>query len=194
MAQSTVKHWVAAMEANASGTVHVHLMLQDTRAQDCGSNGFIFEGKCPNASTQDYLGEGLCRKKLQQSIDRGMFYAWVDKIGIHRLPDGGLGVSGNYEPCWTKAKLSYQILGKWPEALRKQRKLTSDKYEEYLYLPRDGVLARKRNLDAVCKHEVEVAEAALIEANSKRLRSNPALYQPFPEVPVASAWLATHLS
>ena len=187
----TVKHWVATMEANTSGTVHLHLMLQFARAQNCGSSRFMFEGTRPNASTQDYLGEGLCRKKLQQSIDRGMFYVWADKIGTHRLPDGGLCVSGNYQPCWTKATLSYQVLGKWPEALWKQRKLTSDKYEEYLYLTRDGVLARKRNLDAVREHEVEAAEAAVIEANTKRIRSNPALYQPFPEVPVASAWLAT---
>ena len=187
----TVKHWVATMEANTSGTVHLHLMLQFARAQNCGSSRFMFEGTRPNASTQDYLGEGLCRKKLQQSIDRGMFYVWADKIGTHRLPDGGLCVSGNYQPCWTKATLSYQVLGKWPEALWKQRKLTSDKYEEYLYLTRDGVLARKRNLDAVREHEVEAAEAAVIKANTKRIRSNPALYQPFPEVPVASAWLAT---
>ena len=50
------------------------------------------ERERPNASTQDYLGEALCRKKLQQSIDRGMFYVWADKLGTHRLPYGFLCV------------------------------------------------------------------------------------------------------
>ena len=54
------------MEANASGIVHVHMMLQFAHAQTCGSSRFMLEGKRPNASTLDYLTEGLCRKKLQQ--------------------------------------------------------------------------------------------------------------------------------
>ena len=187
----TVKHWAATMEQNSCGDCHLHLMLQFTAALDSGSVRFIFEGVRPNASPNDYLGEGVCRKKLQQSVDRGMFYVWADKVGTLRLPCGAACVAANYAPCWTGASRTYQVLGKWPETLWKQRKLTSAKYEEYLFLTRDGVLARKRNLDAVREHEAALADAALIEATTKRLRSNPAVYQPFPAVPAAQAWLAT---
>ena len=151
------------MEQNSEGGCHIHLML--------------------NA--------GVCRKKMQQSIDRSMFYVWADKVGTLRLDSGAICVAAKYEPCWTSAARTYPVLGKWPEALWKQRKLTSDKYEQYLFLTRDGVLARKRNLDAVREHEAAVAESAIIEATTKRLRSNPALYRPFPQVPAAQAWLGT---
>ena len=99
-------------------------------------------------------------------------------------------VAANYEPCWTRAIRSYQVLGKWPEALWKQRKLSTEQYEEYLYLTRDGVLAWKRNLDAVKEHEAARAEAVLIAANTRRVRANAAVYSPFPPVPAAQAWLA----
>ncbi|CAE7470127.1 unnamed protein product [Symbiodinium sp. CCMP2592] len=186
-----VQHWSATMEQNASGTCHLHLMLQFRSAVDCGTSRFSFEGTRPNASPHDYLGEGWCRKKLQQSINRGMFYVWAEKLGTVRLAAGGLCVAGNYEPCWTKAAMTYQVLGKWPETLWKQRKLSTERYEDYLYLTRDGVLARKRNLDAVREHEEAAAEHAVIEANTARLRSNPELYQPFPLVPEAQACLGT---
>ena len=187
----TVKHWAATMEQTSGGDCHLHLMVQFTSAVDCGSARFIFEGVRPNASPNDYLGEGVCRNKLQQSINRGMFYVWADKVGTLRLPSGETCVAANYEPCWTEARRTYQVLGKWPEALWKQRKLTSAKYEQYLFLTRDGVLARKRNLDAVREHEAALADAALIEATTKRLRSNPEVYRAFPAVPAAEAWLAT---
>ena len=28
----------------------------------------------------DLLGDGWCRKRLQQSLDRGMFYVWADSV------------------------------------------------------------------------------------------------------------------
>ena len=85
-------------------------------------------------------------------------------------------VAANYEPCWTNCKDKYQVLGAWPEKLWKQRKLTTAKYEEYLFLTRDGVQFRKRNLDAVREHERELEEEAAIEATTQRIRSNPSLY------------------
>ena len=182
----SVKHWTATMETNASGSHHLHLMLQFHKAQDCLTSRFIFESTRPNASSHDYLGEGVCKKKLQQSIDRGMFYVWANKVGTVR-------VAANYEPCWTEATRTYQVLGKWPEALWKQRKVTSEQYEKYLYLSRDGVLARKRNLDAVREQEASLAEAALIEATTRRVRANAALYRPFPPAAAAQAWLALFL-
>ena len=53
--------------------------------------------------------------------------------------------------------MTYPVKGRWPEDLWKARKLTHAKYEEYLYACRDGVLSRKRNLDACKEHEAEAA-------------------------------------
>ena len=49
--------------------------------QDREVDAFSFQGARPNASSTDVCGEGLCRKQLQRSIDRGMFYVFADKIG-----------------------------------------------------------------------------------------------------------------
>lgn len=165
----SVRRWAATAETNEDGRVHLHLMLQFRQAIDRVATGFIFQGTRPNVSTNDLCGDGVCKKKLQQSIDRGMFYTWVQKIGT-------LHVAANYEPCWTNCKDKYQVLGAWPEKLWKQRKLTTAKYEEYLFLTRDGVPFRKRNLDAVREHERELEEEAAIEATTQRIRSNPSLY------------------
>ena len=73
-----VKNWTATMEANAAGTHHLHLMLQFNTTVDVPASRFIFDGRRPNVSSHDYLGEGLCKRKLQQSIDRGMFYVWAN--------------------------------------------------------------------------------------------------------------------
>ena len=62
----------------------------------------------------------------------------------------------NYAPVWTPMRLTYEVSGKWPEKLWKQRKLSHPKYKEYLYETRDGVLPRRRNLDAVLKEAREV--------------------------------------
>ena len=57
-------------------------------------------------------------------------------------------------------------------------------------MTRDGVVSRKRNLDAVEQAEERRFELAeIIADNTKRIRPNPALYKPFPEVPEVTAWL-----
>jgi hypothetical protein len=187
--QWTVKHWCATLEAGQGEWRHAHLMLQFHQKVDRTTVSFKFDGKLPNASSTDLCGEGFGRKKPQQSIDRGMFYVWADKIGTCRDPDGNICVSGNYWPCWTEHAFRYQVLGAWPEKLWKQRKLSSETYRRYLYLTRDGVPTRKRNFDEVALEEDRLLLQADIAANTKRLRSNPALYQPFPVVPEAVAWL-----
>ena len=48
-------------------------MMQFHPQQDCLVKKFAFEGLTPNAQTNDLCGDGLCKKKLQQSIDRGSF-------------------------------------------------------------------------------------------------------------------------
>ena len=82
LGQWKVKYWTATLETNADGTYHAHLMLQFTSQKDCTVAIFAFEGLRPNAGCTDYLGEGQCRKKLQQSLDRGFFYVWADKEGL----------------------------------------------------------------------------------------------------------------
>lgn len=189
-----VLRWCATMEQSRQGNLHTHLMLQFKTTIDRLSRYFAFGSKQPNAGPNgnmgvDYCGEGFCRRKFQSSVDRGMFYVWADKIGTSRDRNGSPCVAGNYWPCWTDAQQTYQVLSRWPETLWKQRKLTHGRFEEYLFLTRDGVLPKKRNLDAVRSHEEEVEEAAGIAAAVDRVRSNPQLFQPFPRIPEADAWL-----
>ena len=58
-------------------------------------------------------------------------------------------------------------------------KLTHTKYEEYLFLTRDAVISRKRNLDAVVAREDEAAETTEMAGVLKRIRGNKALFRPF---------------
>ena len=125
-----VKNWCATMEANKELGVHIHLMLQFVSACDRGINSFVFQKRRPNASTNDYLGEGLWGKRHQQSIDRGMFYVWADKVGTQRTQQGEVCVAGDYQPCWTESKKKYRVLGKWAFSLWQERKLTHEVYEE----------------------------------------------------------------
>ena len=185
-----VKHWCTTLEqCPTTAAFHVHVMLQFTTSVDKTAAAFIFDGLRPNVAPTDLCGEGLCRKKLQTSIDRGFFYVWADKVGTVRDPGGQACVAGNYAPCWTLERFRYQVLGGWPEKLWKLRKLTSDTYRSYLFLSRDGVVGRKRNLDMVAEEEERLELAQVISENTRRIRNNPALYRPFPEVPEVTAWL-----
>jgi len=189
----SVKLWCATLEENKAGKLHTHVMVQFTSQRDVLSKRFAFDGILPNAgpntaSGGDLLGEGLCRKRLQQSIDRGMFYVWANKIGT--VQDKGQPVvEGNYFPCWTPNKTTYMVQGRWCDNLWHQGKLSHDIYEEYLFSCRQGVLGRKRNLDAVRSWEEERAERTEMQDVVKRIRTNPAVYQPFAERPEAVAWL-----
>ena len=185
-----VIHWCASMERCGSGQPHVHLMLQFASASDSrGVDGFIFNSARPNACATDVCGEGLSKKHFQRSVDRGMFYVWADKIGTIFAPDNKPFTDGNYTPCWTDCAKTYQVLGKWPETLWKQRKITTEVYEKLLFLTRDGVLSRQRNLQACLDREEAIASRAAVEERVVRIPSNPQLYKPFPQVPEAQAWL-----
>ena len=59
-----------------------------------------------------------------------------------------------------------------------------------MYLTRDGVPFKRRNLDAVKEHESTASSSTEIEDRIKRIRGNPALFRPFPPVPAATEWLA----
>ena len=166
-------------------------MLQFWVKQDRSSRSFAFEGINPNVNAHDYLGEGVGKRNPQQSFDRGFSYVFAKKLGTVVDEGGHECVTGNYVPAWCSqdGAATYRVQGKWPEALWKHYKLDHATYEEYLFLTRDGVQARKRNLEA-CKAWSEAqAEKAEIVATVNRIRSNPSLYKPFPAVPAVSSWL-----
>ena len=171
------------MERCESGAPHIHVMFQFAAPADDRHVGqFSFGSSRPNASSTDLCGEGLCRKSLQRSIDRGFFYVFADKHGT-------LFTHGDSLPCWTDSLKKYQVVGKWPETLWKQRKISSAVYERLLFLTRDGVISRGRNLQACREREERNASQLALEERIKRIRSNPEIFQPFPFVPEADAWL-----
>lgn len=108
-----VKFWCATLEkCPDTQRLHVHVYLQFCGAVDRTVAPFAFEGIKPNASTNDYLGDGLCRKRLQESINRGFFYVYADKIGTMQDSSGKPCVRGNYMPCWTKCAKKHHAIHK----------------------------------------------------------------------------------
>ena len=182
-------HWCASMESCSSGVLHCHLMLQFMSATHRQVDDFCFRAFRPNASTTDLCGEGLCRRQWQRSVDRGFFYVYADKIGTVQKASGDVLTEGNYLPCWTSSERNYQVLGKWPETLWKQRKISNSVYERYLYLSRDGVVSRHRNLTLCREQEQRLEAEAAVQERIKRIRGNPELFQPFAEIPSARSWL-----
>ena len=151
---------------------------------------FLFEGVTPNVQTNDLLGEGWNKAKWQESVDRGFFYVWADKLGTARDERQQLCVSGNRQPAWTDARTTYAVKGAWLDKLLRAYKLSLAVYESYMYLCRDGVAYRKRSLEVLKTREEEVELQREVAARTKRLRGNPTLYQPFKCVPEAEAWLS----
>ena len=186
-----VRRWCATCEAcTTTDGLHTHVMLQFLQSTKRSLADFELVGVKPNASLNDYCGGSIGGRNAQMSIDRGMFYVFADKIGTARESSGKICVYGNYFPCWETGRCEkYQVKGAWAETLWKKRKLTHAKFEEYLFLTRDGVISRKRNMDAVIAHEEELEEKIEMEAVVQRIRKNRTLFQPFPEVRGACQWL-----
>jgi len=164
-------------------------MLQFVSAHERPLKNFFFEGLRPNARPNDLLGEGFATKRWQASVDRGHFYVWADKVGTVRDPSGELCVDGNYAPAWTQSACKYKVLGDWPYRLWQAYKLSDAVYEPYMHLCKDGLPARKRNFEVYCAWRDAKEQQQEVEARTKRIRSNPAVYQVFKEVPQAVAWL-----
>ena len=100
-------------------------------------------------------------------------------------------VDGNRFPCWEKERrhvTRYQVSGKWAQELWQQHKLSHSTYERYIFLARDGVVSRKRNLDAVRGRDEEMEEEEERAATVKRIRSKT--FDAFPSVPAVVEWLA----
>jgi hypothetical protein len=66
----TLHHWLSPAAQRA------RLYLPLLRS----SRPFAFEGIAPRVDQNDLCGEGLCRKKLQESVDRGFFYVFANKV------------------------------------------------------------------------------------------------------------------
>ena len=183
-----VQRWGATLEVCETDGLHTHLVLQLGKKVDKTARSFTSEGLAPNVRQGDYLGEGLNRKRHQLSVGRGFFYVFADKVGTQREVDGRPCFEGNHVPVRVKAKKGqsrYAVLGKWCESLWKERKLDHETCEEHMYLTRDGVLSRKRNLHEVMAWEERREEANERAAATQRVRS--ALSKPFAEVPAVKA-------
>ena len=174
---------------------HLHMMLQFRSAIDAPSSRFAFRGILPNArpTWSDYCYQGRDKKNPQQGLNRGFFYVFANKIGTCQDVDGSLCVAGNCGPYWTDYPFLYEVLGDWPEKLWKRYQLTHKQYKEYLTLCRDRVPARMRNLEEVIKGEEALLDEEEIKENMERIRSNPDLYKPFKQFPVAQEWLRSFL-
>ena len=166
-------------------------MLQFPKPIDKPSAAFAFMDAKPNArpNTEDYCKQQRSRKHPQAAVDRGFFYVFANKLGTATVGDGRLCVSGNYGPVWTDWRFRYEVKGEWPERLWKRYQLSADQYEEYLVLSRDGVPARKRNLQAAREGADRLADLADMAANTKRIRNDPNLYKPFKPFPIIETWL-----
>ena len=185
-----VLYYGATMEECKDGNCHFHLMLQFRQKIDFASGVFAFEDRLPNCSVNrvDYCGQKTGTKNAQVSYDRGFFYVWADKIGTCVGEDGVPCRWGNYGPVWTKLRMTYQVLGLWPEKLWKCRKLTHEKYLEYLQLSRDGIPARRRNYQEVLEAERQRADDLEMERTVKRIHANPVLHTPFRKFIEIDAW------
>jgi hypothetical protein len=189
----SVKYWCVTMETNKDGTYHFHMMLQFYKACDRCSETFAFRRYRPNVQSNDLLGEGWCGKRLQESLDRAFFYVFANKEGTVRDSAGGLCVAGNYQPAWTNIDFTYVVKGQWLDKLFRAYKLSTAVYEEYIYLARDGVPTRKRNLDAIVERQIEQALRHDIAERTTRIRGNADIYQPFQRVAEADLWLSLFL-
>jgi len=101
-----------------------------------------------------------------------------------------LCVAANYEPAWTAAKETYVVKAEWPEKLWRAYKLDDDVYHnEYLFLCKDKVPAKKRNFETYRAWERGQTLEKDIEERTQRIRSTPSLYQPFGRVALAEEFL-----
>ena len=119
-----------------------------------------------------------------------MFYIYADKKGTCRNDVGDICVEGNYWPAWVEgASDTYRCFVQWPETLWQQYKLTHDTFDMYLPKCRQNYVSKKRHLDAIRQREDEDEDEQEIASTRQRIRGNPAIWESFPVVPAAVAWL-----
>ena len=192
-----IKHWCATLEAcPKTQRLHIHLMVEFHTAKDSGRTvaDFKFENLGANASNTDYLGEGVRGgRNFRMSVDRGLFYVFVDKIGTIHRPCGSPCVCGNRGPAWAGMLSSYapRGMGRWAENLFRKRLLTQTYYDELIVLCRDNVPGLKRNLDAVVAGEAALADKREMAEVTERLAKIPHLNRPYKTLPEVEEWKAT---
>ena len=189
-----VWRWCATLEESRQKKLHIHTMFQFFGQVDWESARFSFQGIAPNAGPngpgKDLCGQGICRKKYQRSVDRGMFYCYANKKGTVQDSSGRPVWAGNYAPAWEEeSQGTYAVDKEWAETLWKQYKLDYGPYEEYLYKSRGNIYAQKRTLDDFRAWETGRQEEAEIKEVVKRIKENHVLYRPFVTVPAATDWL-----
>ena len=191
MRKWAVRHWTATRETNQDGKHHLHLMLELTSKVDRTASYFVFEGRCPNVRPNDLLGEAWCGRRWRVSVDRGHFYVYANKKGAVRDSSGKLCVEANYEPAWTEARETYEVKADWPEKLWKAYKLEDSVYfEEYLFLCKDKLQAKKRNFETFRAWQRARELEREIAQRTQSIRGNPELYRPFGRVRGAEEYLA----
>ena len=84
----TVDRWCATLESCEAEALHVHLALKFKTKVDRTARAFAFDGLIPNVRRGDYLGEGLCKRRYEQSVNRGFWYVYADKVGTQRDTKG----------------------------------------------------------------------------------------------------------
>ena len=183
-----VKHWCNTLESTKEGKLHAHCMLQFTSQLHHTTARYTFEGLRARADQHDALGEGWCRKKLQESFDRAFFYCWAEKEGQVYDTSGKPCTAGNYEPAWTSCRFTYAVRWKWPHNLWWKYKLSDEKYDAYLFLCKDGSEGRKRYLDSWRQRKESEEQDAEMQAVVKRVRQD--VFTAFPVVPAAQSWLS----
>ena len=173
-----VKLWCATMETNADGSYHLHLCAQFHNAMERNAETFSFEEMRPNASANDSLGEGWCGKKMQDSINRCMFYVWANKIGTARTDDGTLCVDGNCHPAWVEEGCNkYVVSGRWLDKLLRNYKRCGRK--PWKITPQVGSFIIKRLL-SLRRHSIvtsttlqaEVAKAMNVKMTAAAVRKH----------------------
>ena len=78
-----VLYYCITKELCRQGHPHFHFMVQFRNHVDCPSRAFAFNSVLPNARPTwlDYCRQGRNKKNPQQSLDRGFFCVFANKIG-----------------------------------------------------------------------------------------------------------------
>ena len=184
-----IKHWCGTLErCPLTDNLHIHAMFQFRESIRRQAEDWLFEGLRPNVSVNDLLGECMGGRNFQASVDRGMFYVWVAKIG--QVSSNGVPcVAGNRGPAWTDMDTKYAPKVQWAEKWWQLRKLTHEYYKELIVLCRQNVAVKLRQQEAVVQAENEKADRKRMGEDNGRIAKNPRLTKPYKTFEGPTRWL-----
>ena len=187
-----VKYWCATLETCKTGRLHAHLMLQFHHSKNRSSAAFRFDGIPPNVKLTWLLARGrgppqsssehwpwLFLRLCQQDWHRaGWLWPGLRWRQLHASM-GSLWMAMPLTKCKASGRKLFGSITSWMIQCMKDT------------CSSPGMACRRAsaNLDACKTWRETQEEQSEIDAVVKRIRSNPAVYQPFPEVPQVSAWL-----